>query len=129
MMKIAIAAIAGCALLTSGCATVKDNRNAHSYLGTVVDKTEDVDLAPHPHPWGKEVSGADELWTKFGGRHKYRRYTVALEQGEKISLRAKAGDIGVSECVRVWIYGPGVSPAYLYEPDYSAIEKASGCKL
>jgi hypothetical protein len=55
------------------------------------------------------------------------QYTVALEQGDKINLRSYFTDIGVNDCVRVWIVGPGVSPVYLYAPEQAAIERASEC--
>jgi len=57
----------------------------------------------------------------------YQRYKVALEQGEIITLRSYVTNLLPSECVKVWILGPGVSPVYWYAPDQAQIEKSKDC--
>lgn len=124
----ALTAIAGC--------SVSSKQSAYSYLGRVIEKTPDVDLArPNPDPSVRAqnqatfgVVGApivESLTSTYGT--KYQRYTVQLEMGEKVSLRSKRESISVGDCARVWIDGPGVSPVYLYAPDQAEIDKADGC--
>jgi hypothetical protein len=142
--------ISGLALLATACGTpaIRSQPNAYSYLGKVVERVDDVDLAPAPaplQPLGREwylqmygVAGAamfDALEsaktqkTPSSPRTEYQRYTVLLEeQGEKVSLRSKVDSINVGDCVRVWIRGPGVSPVYLYAANQAELDKAAGCK-
>ena len=129
------------ALVLAGCAaSIKSNGNAHAYLGRVVEAIDETVT--------QQVSRPNPLSTAFGlvghtiakatndgdpnvivdRRSTYRRYKVALEQGEQITLRSHVSSIAAGSCVRIWILGPGVSPVYWYEPDASEIEAAQGCR-
>ena len=139
----AVVVIAG--LVLNGCATttpVKSKGNAYSYLGRVVEGIDETVTEQHSRPsnnplkWGFGAAGALVYEaTKEGDDNvienktsTYRRYKVALEQGEQITLRSYVPNIKPGDCVRVWITGPGVSPVYWYSPDISQIEAASGCR-
>ena len=133
MAKLAIVVITS--ITVAGC-SVSSKQSAYSYLGRVIEKTPDVDLArPNPDPSVRAnnqamfgVAGApivESLTSTYGT--KYQRYTVQLEMGEKVSLRSKRESISVGDCARVWIDGPGVSPVYLYAPDQAEIDRADGC--
>lgn len=122
-------------ILLGGC-SVRSQQNAYTYLGRVVEKVDDVDLArPNPDPSVRAynqtmfgVGGApvvEGLTSSYGT--KYQRYTVLLDMGEKISLRSKREGIALGDCARVWVAGPGVSPVYLYAPDQAELDKAEGC--
>jgi hypothetical protein len=130
-------------MIVAGCTApaIRSQPNAYSYLGKVIERTDDVDLSPtQPHPlsrdWYLQMYGpagaamyeALERSKPTSRRTEYQRYTMVLEQGEKLSLRSKIGDINIGDCVRVWIRGPGVSPVYLYSADQAELEKAAGCK-
>ena len=129
-------------ILSCGAPAIRSQANAYQYLGKVVERVADVDLAPpadrtsqyrYPVQNAKEgliagatLSALDKFKTKPNSE--YQRYTVLLDQGEKVSLRSRVDDIAVGECVRVWIRGPGTSPIYLYAADQAEVEKARGCK-
>ena len=137
MVFICVLALGGCA--ASG--SVKSKGNAYSYLGRVVEGIDETVTEQYSRPsnnplkWGFGAAGALVYEaTKEGDdnvienkRSTYRRYKVALEQGEQITLRSHVTNIGPGDCVRVWIVGPGVSPVYWYGPDISQIEAADGC--
>ena len=136
-----VLAICLAAIFVASCApSIRSQKNAYSYLGRIVERTDDVDLAPpQPHPLGRDyylmqygLAGAAMFEafeaTRSSPRTEYQRYTVLLEQGEKMTLRSKRQDLGPGDCARVWIYGPGVSPTYLYMPDTAEIDKAVECK-
>lgn len=124
-----------CALILSGCGSIKSQGNAYSYLGRVVETLDEsvTEQVSRPGmvvvPVGPAVtvvpSGENVIVDR---RSSYRRYKVALEQGEQITLRSRASNIPAGACVRVWIFGPGVSPVYWYDPDSSDIEMAQGCR-
>jgi hypothetical protein len=130
-----------CALVLSGCGSVKTKGNAYSYLGRVIEATDETVTEQYSRPsnnplrWAFGAAGAAAYEaTKEGDgnvvvdkRSSYRRYKIALEQGEQITLRSQVSTIGSGDCVRVWITGPGVSPVYWYGPDVSEIETAEGC--
>jgi hypothetical protein len=124
-----------CLFALIGCGSIKSSAGAYSYMGRVVESmdetvTEQVsrpELVPMvvgpvvtAVPTGENVI--------VDRRSSYRRYKVALEQGEKITLRSRVSNIAAGSCVRVWIAGPGVSPTYWYDPDTSEIEMAQGCR-
>jgi hypothetical protein len=129
------------ALVLGGCGSIKSKDNAHSYLGRVVEAIDETVTEQHSRPssnplrWGFGALGALVYEaTKEGDgnvivdkRSSYRRYKIALEQGEQITLRSHVSNIRSGECVRVWISGPGVSPVYWYGPDVSEVEAAEGC--
>ena len=129
-----------CALVLSGCGSVKTKQNAYSYLGRVTAVTDETVTEQVIRP--NLISTAGEAGVVVGHkpandgrgsivvdrRSSYRRYKVALEQGEQITLRSHVSTISAGNCVRVWILGPGVSPVYWYEPDSSEIEAAQGCR-
>lgn len=131
-----------CALVLGGCGSIKSKENSYSYLGRVVEAIDETVTEQYSRPsnnplrWGFGAVGALVYEaTKEGDgnviedrRSSYRRYKVALEQGEQIILRSTVSNIGSGDCVRVWIAGPGVSPVYWYGPDVSEIEAASGCR-
>ena len=131
-----------CALVLGGCGSIKSKENAYSYLGRVVEATDETVTEQYSRPsnnplrWGFGAVGALVYeGTKEGDgneivdkRSSYRRYKVALEQGEQITLRSHGSNMGSGDCVRVWITGPGVSPVYWYGPDVSEIEAAQGCR-
>lgn len=126
-------ALAGCA------APIKEQKNAYSYLGRVVERVEDTVTEPRSRATNDPTSSvllgtagpaaaiAYEALPKTK-KETYQRYRIALEQGETIILRSYTTDITLNECVRVWIAGPGVSPTYWYAPDQAQLEKASNCK-
>lgn len=126
----------GCAAILGAC-SVSSKQTAYSYLGRVVEKADDVDLAhPHTDPsvrsyretmFGSVGTHVAEQLTSPHGK-KYQRYTVLLEMGEKVKLRSTRTGIEVGQCARVWIDGPGVSPVYLYAPDQAELEAAEGCR-
>jgi hypothetical protein len=132
-----------CTLVLGGCATpIKSREHAYSYLGRIVEATDETVTEQYSRP------SSNPLRTAFGAvgalvyestkkgddnvivnkSSTYREYKVALEQGEHIMVRSHVQDIGLGDCVRVWIIGPGVSPAYWYAPDASQIEAADGCR-
>lgn len=130
------------ALVLSGCGpSIKSKENSYSYLGRVVEAVDETVTEQFSRPssnplrWGFGAFGAlgYEVIKEGDGnvtvdkRSSYRRYKVALEQGEQITLRSSMANIGSGDCVRVWIAGPGVSPVYWYGPDVSEIEAAAGC--
>lgn len=123
------------AALIGGC-SVSSKQTAYTYIGRVVERIPDVDLArPNPDSSvranNQTMFGAigapivESLTSTYGTT--YQRYTVQLEMGEKVSLRSKRAGIAVGDCARVWIDGPGVSPVYLYAPNQAEIDKADGC--
>jgi hypothetical protein len=131
--------------MLDGCAapsSIKSKENAYSYLGRVVEAVDETVAEQRSRPsnnplrWAFGAAGAMVYEaTKDGDdnvvenkRSSYRRYKVALEQGEDITLRSHLSNIGAGDCVRVWIVGPGVSPVYWYGPDVSEIEVAGGCR-
>jgi hypothetical protein len=140
--RVGAAAVVVCALVLGGCASIKSKSNAYAYLGRVVEATDETVTEQYSRPsnnplrWGFGALGALVYEsTKEGDdnvivdkRTSYRRFKVALEQGEQITLRSQVANIGSGECVRVWIIGPGVSPVYWYGPDVSEIEAAEGCR-
>src|SRR6267143_2507388 len=129
----------GAAVVTSCATPIQSQKNTYSYLGRVVGKGTDVVAEPRTratndpsaavldgmirNPLGSVLHEALPKTKKVT----YQQYTVALEQGDKINLRSYSTNIGVNDCVRVWIVGPGVSPVYLYAPEQAAIERASEC--
>jgi hypothetical protein len=128
------------ALSLCSCSTpIQSQKNTYSYLGRVIDRGTDVVTEPRSRvtndPSAAVVDGmvrnplASILHEALPNTKKvtYQQYTVALEQGEKLSLRSYSTDIEINECVRVWIVGPGVSPVYLYAPEQAAIERATEC--
>lgn len=126
----------GCIVIL-GARSLSSKQTAHSYLGRVVEEADDMDLAqthedPSVRSYRETMFGVvgkrmvDKLTSTYGT--KYRRYTVLLEMGEKVSVRSKRDGITVGQCARVWIDGPGVSPVYLYAPDQAEIEAAEGCR-
>jgi hypothetical protein len=134
-----------CALVLGGCAapgSIKSKENAYSYLGRIVEAIDETVTEQHSRPsnnplrWGFGAIGALLYESIKEGddnvivnrRSTYRKYKVALEQGEQITLRSHVPNIGPGDCVRVWIVGPGVSPVYWYGPDISQIEAAEGCR-
>ena len=132
-IEVKIAGLIAVAVLLSACA-VRSRQTAYTYLGRVVERSADVDLAQpstDPSAYHHQLFGVlggpivENLTSTHGT--KYQRYTVQLEMGEKISLRSKREDIAVGDCARVWIDGPGVSPVYLYAPNLAQIDKADGC--
>lgn len=140
-MKTNVVMCIALAIALTGCSgpSVRSQQNTYSYLGKVIEKADDVDLSPpQPHPlsrdyyqsmYGRPGAAVFDVLesTKSSPKTKYQRYTVLLEQGEKISLRSKIENIVVGDCARIWIIGPGVSPVYLYAPDQAEIDKAQGC--
>jgi len=124
-----------CTLVLSGCGSIKSKGNAYSYLGRVVEYLDETVTEQVSRPElfpvvvGSVVtvvpSGSNVIVDR---RKSYRRYKVALEQGEQITLRSRVSNIAAGSCVRVWIAGPGVSPVYWYDPDTSEIETAQGCR-
>jgi len=129
-------------LVVGGCGSIKSDENSYSYLGRVVEAIDETVTEQYSRPsdnplrWGFGAVGALVYEaTKEGNgnvivdkRSTYRRYKVALEQGEQITLRSHVSSIASGACVRVWIAGPGVSPVYWYGPDVSEIEAADGCR-
>jgi hypothetical protein len=140
--RLCMPLVLSCALALGGCGSIKSKENAYSYLGRVVEATDETVTEQYSRPsnnplrWGFGALGALVYEaTKEGDgnvtvdkRNSYRRYKVVLEQGEQITLRSHVSNIGSGDCVRVWIVGPGVSPVYWYGPDVSEIEAAQGCR-
>ncbi len=145
MIRLAMAMLALTTLVV-GCSTpIRSQSNAYAYLGRVVDTGEDMVVEPRSREVnarentiaaGERAAGpnnralASTMYdllpqTKTA---RYHRYVVALEEGEQVSLRSHLTGLNKSDCVRVWILGPGTSPVYLYAPDQAEIEKAEGCK-
>jgi len=124
-----------CVFSLGGCGSIKSNANAYSYLGRVVESVDETVTEQVSRPnLVPAVVGSVVTVVPSGDnvivdrRSSYRRYKVALEQGEQITLRSRVSDIAAGSCVRVWIAGPGVSPVYWYDPDTSEIEMAQGCR-
>jgi hypothetical protein len=142
-IQIVVTAIGAAVMLAACAAPIKTQANAYQYVGKVVERVDDVDLSPSPaNPQTADIYQPRSVKegvvagatlgvmenVKIRAWREYQRYTVSLEQGEKVSLRSKVTDIGVGDCVRVWIRGPGVSPVYLYSVGQAEIEKATDCK-
>jgi len=124
-----------CALVLGGCGSIKSKGNAYSYLGRVVETLDETVTEQVSRPNQVPVTIGSVVTVVPGGgnvivdrRSSYRRYKVALEQGEQITLRSRVSNIEAGSCVRVWIAGPGVSPVYWYDPDTSEIEMAQDCR-
>jgi hypothetical protein len=124
-----------CALALCGCGSIKSKGNSYSYLGRVVETLDETVIEQVSRPNQLPVMIGPVFTVLPGGsnvivdrENSYRRYKVALEQGEQITLRSRVSNIVAGNCVQVWIYGPGVSPVYWYDPDTSEIEMAQGCR-
>jgi hypothetical protein len=142
----ALALLAICNVVVAGCAgPIKSKPNAYSYLGRIGSKGEDVVVEPRSRNVNdreQSVAGAqasvDPKYRQLAPviydllpstkTVRYQRYTVNLEREGEVSLRSYVTELQETDCVRVWILGPGVSPVYLYAPDQAEIERADGCK-
>lgn len=131
--------LAALAVLLASCAgSIKDQRNAYSYLGRIAEAAEDVVTEPRsratndPTPAGLRSTNprAADIYDALPKTKKetYQRYKVALEQGETIILRSYVEGLAAGDCVRIWIAGPGLSPVYWYAPDQAQLERSTECK-
>ena len=138
MERLWIVTVLACVLC--GCGSIKSKENAYSYLGLVVEATDEAvtEQVSRPNPLSvafgvvghaiAQAANEGDSNVTVDRKSTYRRYKVALEQGEQITLRSYVSNIGAGTCVRVWILGPGISPVYWYAPDASEIEVAQGCR-